>query len=325
MLTGMVAHQAGVSAAHDLWTRWNADPLIFLGLVLAAWAYHRGTRRRRQRNGSWRSRCFYGALVAVGIAVLSPLDALAHELASAHMVQHVLLMVIAAPLVAVSAPVATMLAGAPPAVARAIGRTRRRLRFAAGAFEALRRPAVAWLLATGTLWFWHASGSYDAAVEHDAIHALEHASLIVTGVLFWSAIVHVRRAPPTSYGYGALLVFTMALQSVFLAALLTFATTPWYGVYRTTTSAWGIDPLVDQQLAGAIMWVPAGFVYVGVGVSLVARWIRAPGSSMDLLDDDWGFGADRGSSSAGHARRDEDRGADRVDHEHEIALHSGAP
>lgn len=289
MLTDVLAHQAGLPATGDLWTRWNADPLILLGLALAAWAYHRGARRRRQRNAAWGPRCFYAALVTIGIAVLSPLDAIAHELASAHMIQHVLLVIVAAPLMAVGGPVATMLAGAPASVLRVVGRTRRRLRFAVGAFEVLRRPAIAWLLTTGTLWFWHASGPYEAAVEHDAIHALEHASFIVTGVLFWSVIVHVRREPRTSYGYGALLVFTMALQSVFLAALLTFATTPWYGVYRTTTSAWGIDPLVDQQLAGAIMWVPAGFVYVGIGVSLIARWVRASGSSIDLLDDDWGF------------------------------------
>lgn len=292
MLTDMLAHQAGVPTAHDLWIRWNVDPLILFGLGLAAWTYYRGARRRGRRNDAWRSRCFYAALVTLGVALLSPLDVLAHELASAHMVQHVLLVVVAAPLVAASAPFTTMLAGAPSSILRGVGRTRRRLRFATNALETLRRPAVAWLLTAGTLWFWHASGPYEAAVEHDAIHALEHGSFIVTGVLFWSAIVHVRHSSRTPYGYGALLVFTMALQSVFLAALLTFATTPWYGVYLATTTAWGIDPLVDQQFAGAIMWVPAGFVYVGVGVSLIARWIRTPGSSMELLDDDWGFGAE---------------------------------
>jgi putative membrane protein len=70
-------------------------------------------------------------------------------------------------------------------------------------------------------------------------------------------------------------VFAMGLQSVFLSALLTFATTPWYAAYTETTEAWGLTPLEDQQIAGAVMWVPAGLVYVGAGVALLVAWIRA--------------------------------------------------
>jgi cytochrome c oxidase assembly factor CtaG len=94
-------------------------------------------------------------------------------------------------------------------------------------------------------------------------------------VLFWRAVL-----PPVGTFrvrddmVGILLVFGMGLQSVLLSALLTFATTPWYGAYAATVQAWGLTRLEDQQIAGAMMWVPAGLVYVGAGLALVVAWIR---------------------------------------------------
>lgn len=292
MLTSAVAHQGELQAPHDLWPQWLGDPVILASLALAAWAYHRGASKRAGPVVQRRSRCFWGGTAALAVALLSPLDVVAGELASGHMVQHILLVLVAAPLLALSAPWVTIVGGAPRAVRTAVGRWQRRLSIDPRRLRALPWPAMAWLSHTITLWFWHASVPYEAALEHDPVHALEHATFLLTGILFWSVVVPVRRVPEMSYGHGALLVFTMAMQSVFLAALLTFATSPWYDAYGDTAAVWGIEPLADQQLAGAIMWVPAGLVYVGVGVVLMTMWVRHSntGASGGDQDGDWGFG-----------------------------------
>ena len=272
----LLAHAGRPLEPHDLWTAWNADPLLVGGLVAAAWAYRRGAaRRRRTANGqAWRDRCFTGALVAVGAALLSPLDALSGALASAHMAQHLLLVLVAAPLLALSAPTTTLLRGSPATVRNASVRWRRLPSVRAGA-RLMRHPAPAFLLPVGALWFWHAAVPYDAAVGNHLVHVVEHATFLVTGVLFWRVIVGAREAERVPPGLGILLVFAMGMQSVFLSALLTFARGPWYSAYAGTTAAWGLDPLADQQLAGVIMWIPAGVVYVGAGLSLLVTWLRA--------------------------------------------------
>lgn len=183
------------------------------------------------------------ALAVVGIALLSPLEEMAHALASAHMVQHLLLILLSGPL-----------------LARAIWFT----------LPQWFSPTLAWLLHTATIWFWHAAGPYNAAVVNPLLHGLEHLSFLGTAVVFWR-VVGIGRQPG---GIGVLLVFAMAMQSVFLALLLAFADTPWYWVYSATTRAYGLDPLADQQLAGVIMWVPAGLVYTGIGLKLLLTWIR---------------------------------------------------
>ena len=276
MLSPILAHPGQPPAPHDLWGAWNLDPVLLGGLLLAAWAFWRGqTSGPRRPVDSWRARCFSGALVALGLALLSPLDALSGSLASAHMVQHLLLLLVAAPLLALSAPSSAILRGSPLALRRASGRWRRRLGLTHGNHGVLRHPAALWLLSVGVVWFWHAAAPYDATLDNQLLHVLEHASFLVTAVLFWQVVVGVRGAARVSGGLGVLLVFAMAMQSVFLSVLLTFARTPWYSGYAATTAPWGLDPLTDQRLAGVIMWIPAGVIYLVVALALLVTWIRA--------------------------------------------------
>ena len=267
MLTAVLAHAGRPLAPHDLWRAWSFDPLLLLAVGLTVWAYRRGRRTGPRRvSDRWRARCFYAGLAVIGVSLVSPLDALSGALASAHMVQHVLLLLVAAPLLALSSPGTTLLRGIPPAIRGATGRWRRRVR-------PLHSPAVVWALHVATIWFWHAAVPYDAALDNDLVHVAEHASYLVTGLWFWQVVVGARGA--VSNGLGILLVFTMAMQSVFLSALLTFASGPWYSGYASTTRAWQLEPLADQQLAGVIMWIPAGLVYLGVALALLARWIQS--------------------------------------------------
>jgi putative membrane protein len=143
VLSPILAHPGQPPAPHDLWGAWNLDPVLLGGLLLAAWAFWRGqTSGPRRPVDSWRARCFSGALVALGLALLSPLDALSGSLASAHMVQHLLLLLVAAPLLALSAPSSAILRGSPLALRRASGRWRRRLGLTHGNLGVLRHPAA---------------------------------------------------------------------------------------------------------------------------------------------------------------------------------------
>jgi putative membrane protein len=271
----ILVHPGRPVAPHDLWGAWNLHPALLLGLFLAAWAYRRGRiDGRRGRGDVWRARCFAAALVAVGIALVSPLDALSLALASAHMVQHVLLLLVAAPLLAVSAPFPELLRGSPLVLRRATGRLRRSLGLMRGNLRWLRHPTTVWLLSAGAVWFWHAAVPYDAAVDSELLHAFEHASFIATAFLFWRVVIGARVADRVPPGFGVVLVFAMAMQSVFLSALLTFARTPWYARYAVTAPRWGIEPLADQQLAGVIMWIPAGVAYVAAGLTILVVWLR---------------------------------------------------
>lgn len=277
MLIPILAHAGLPPAPHDVWAAWNLDPLLLVGVALLAVLYHRGSGARSSPVGahSWgRKAMSAGALVALGVALVSPLDAMAGALASAHMVQHVLLLLVAAPLLALGAPFGVLVAGSPPAVRRASLRWRRRLGLTHAKLRLLREPVTLWVFHTGTIWFWHAAGPYEAALEHHGVHVVEHASFLVTAVLFWHAVIGAR-ARRAAEGIGILLVFAMALQGVFLSLLLTFAPSPWYSSYEATTSPWGLTPLGDQQLAGVIMWIPAGLVYLGAGIALLVAWLRA--------------------------------------------------
>ena len=264
---------------------WDLDLLLLAGVAGVAVLYARG---RRSGHG-WRAAAFAGALAALVVALVGPVDTLSAELASAHMVQHVLLVLVAAPLLALSAPTAALVRGGPSGLRAAVrwghrlGPLRDRLRPA-------RHPIALWLAHVATLWFWHASVPYGSALENELVHIAEHLSFLVTGILFWSVVIggpRVRRVPE---GFALLLVFAMALQSVFLSVLLTFARRPWYDAYLSTTAAHGLDPLTDQHLAGAIMWVPAGLVYLAAGLGLTAAWLRTAEREAARMDVDVGDG-----------------------------------
>lgn len=277
MLTPPLAHAGVPVQPHDVWTTWNLDPTVMLGLFVITALYWRGARRGGRQDRQRRDRAFWLGMLAVIVALVSPLEPLAGAIASGHMVQHVVLILVAAPLLARSAPASTILRGGPSVLRSLRGRVRRRAPGLATAMRAPSHPALVWPLHVAALWLWHSATAYDLAVENLWWHAVEHASFLVTGVWFWRLIVGPRRTRRVPEGLALLLVFGMTLQSVFLSLLLTFSREAWYDAYATTTAAWGLTPLADQQLAGVLMWVPAGAVYLAVALTVFARWIRGAG------------------------------------------------
>jgi putative membrane protein len=252
------------------------EPSALVGLVALAWLYGLGVRTLWTRAGrghvvSTRQVGVFGvAILILLLALESPLDALSADLFAAHMVQHLLLILVAGPLLVLGAPLAPLLWSFPEPARRAIGRVLRRLSFST-------RPGVAFVLHSLALWTWHAPALYEAALRSRGVHVVEHLSFLLTAILFWWAIRHAR-------GASLLYLFGLAVESTVLGALLTFADAPWYAAHAATTAQWGLSPLADQQIAGLIMWVPGGVVYLGTGLALLAAWLKQSSWTDDTPD-----------------------------------------
>jgi cytochrome c oxidase assembly factor CtaG len=190
------------------------------------------------------------------------------------MVQHLMLILVGAPLLVFGAPVVPMILSLPRSV-RAVTRSIERARVVDAASRAVMKPVVVLALHSIALWAWHLPSLYQAALANDGLHGLEHVSLMATAVLFWALVIGRRRRRRLGYGPAILLTFVTALQSAALGVVLTFASTPLYPVHAGRTDAWGLSALEDQQLAGAIMWIPAGIVYLAVMCALFFGWMRS--------------------------------------------------
>jgi putative membrane protein len=229
---------------------------------------HLTVRATDPRRGARRA-LVAGCIVGVA-AVCGPADGIADRLFAAHMVQHEMLIAVAAPLVAWGRPVLTMVR---------VSRAARRGAVALGTWHAgaaavrvLRYPSIAFLLHAAAVWLWHVPAAFDAALAHPALHALQHASFFGTGILFWSAMMHPRR--PADLGRSIVYLFVTAVHTAILGALLATALSPWYSAYASGAGS-GLTPLEDQQLAGLVMWVPAGFLYLIAALHTARRWLDA--------------------------------------------------
>ena len=137
-------------------------------------------------------------------------------------------------------------------------------------------PVVVWTLCGAALWFWHLPGPYGWALVNEFVHAGEHLCFFVTSLMFWSLVLEpVGRSRRLGYAGALLFVATFGIENGLLGALLTFSGRPLYKAYFTTTAAWGLTPLEDQQIGGLGMWIPASLIHLTtLGVLLVA-WLRS--------------------------------------------------
>lgn len=242
------------------------DPLIWLPLILIGAAYFYGTGIIEQRDSEamapqqlW---YFFGGLFVIFIALQSPIDTYADNAFWVHMIQHLLLILAAPPL---------LLLGTPPAFIHPL--TKKPALFAVA--RVLVNPGFAWLISTGVFLAWHIPMFYNAAVLDAKIHALEHLCFITTSLLFWWPIFSPspelpRLSRANQVGYLAL----SCQPNVILGAVLVFAPHAFYGVYAGALHLGNISPLVDQQAGGAIMWVPGNVVYLAIMSKLFFDWFN---------------------------------------------------
>ncbi len=289
MLVGLMAlpngkaasHSGDPLAPHDIWSAWNWDPLILSGIVLAGWLYFRGVRMLWGQAGRgrgvqrWQVAAFSGGLFTLVLAVVSPIDALGEVLFSGHMLQHLLLILVAAPLLVLGAPPAAVAWAIPERWRAGLGRWWRRRNSLRKGWHYLNNPLVVWVMHALALIAWHLPDLYQAALVNEFVHFLEHASFLFTALLFWMVLIRSGNRGQLSYGASMLYVFSMAMFSGVLGALITFSRQAWYPIHMDTALVWGFTPLEDQQLAGVLMWVPGNFVYLAAFLTLLWRWFAA--------------------------------------------------
>jgi cytochrome c oxidase assembly factor CtaG len=260
---------------------WSFELEVVMGLVLAAGLYARGWRRlrRRGRGGRalrpWRAWCFGGGLLAVAIALLSPIATFDSLFMFMHMIQHLLLVMIAAPLIWLGAPLLPMLWAFDRKTRRWLGRFMHPSSRVHAVFHFLTRPSIALPILVLTIIAWHYPPFYDAAQGRTLIHDLEHATFFAAALLFyWPLIQPTGGKRRLSYGAGILYLFPAKITGFVIGASLSMAQTPWYQTYINAPRVWGLSALSDQQLAGLIMWIFGGLLYIVPLLILVVMMIR---------------------------------------------------
>jgi putative membrane protein len=274
---GARAHVPDAAAPVSPWS-WNLAPWLLALLAVAAFGYALGLRRLWRHAGGPRgvaqhqAACFGIGWIALVAALVSPIDALGAHLFSMHMVQHELLMVVAAPLLVLGRPLATWAWALSPVQRRTVGRS-----FAArgwsGVWSALTDPVGAFAFHAIALWAWHVPAAFDTALAHEGWHIAQHLSFLVSALFFWWSVLGHDPRGRYGAGHSAASLFVTMMHTGALGALLSLSPNPWYAPYVATTLAMGLDAAQDQQLGGLVMWVPAGLVYVAAALWVLGRML----------------------------------------------------
>jgi len=271
---------------------WRID--VILILALAGIFYLRGWRRLRRRTrdhtrysgyrrspwrltAGWRPVSYCAGLLVTALALMSPIDILGQQLFFMHMIQHLLLMMVAPPLLLIAAPMPFILWGLPDRARRNVGgwlgrglhRDSRSRQF----LRTVTNPGVVWLVWVIVLIGWHDPNMYNAALEHAWVHDLEHITFFLASMLFWW---HVTGAGPRIHKQFGLvgrtaLVVSAIPPNMLTGVVLAMATTVIYSYYTAVPRVWGISALADQQIGGFIMWVPGSMMYIVAALALIYR------------------------------------------------------
>ncbi len=255
--------------------------VVTVPLVVAV-AYCAGVRRYAGPGPSWRRGvrrlgpcrvvAFLSGLAVTAVVLSPPARDVAEGRLWLHMSQHMVLLVVSAPLLAAGSPGVPLLLLLPVRARGRVAGWRWRLR-KAPVTSALWLPITAWVLSVAALWLWHLPGSFEAADSTKILHETEHLTLLATAWAFWWHVLRAGQRRLTGVG-GVLYVFAATLPMAALGAVLTFATQPLYPQQAAEAVESGYDPLVDQQLAGLVMWVPPEILYLLVSVVLFVGWLR---------------------------------------------------
>lgn len=255
---------------------WTFAPWTTLIVLLLAAGYLRGRRGLSARFSIGRAGCFLAGLLVLWVALASPIDHFARYALSPHMLQHVLLTLVAAPLIVLGAPGVPLFRSMPRSVREILGP------FLAapavrGGWRRLTHPLTAGILLSASNWIWHVPVLYQLAVEDPWWHLVEHACFLGSAMLLWWNVIE---PPPFRSAWGplprVLLLLAIDLQNTVFCGILAFAGRALYPVYETTAPILGVDPVRDQEIAAGLMWFASQAIFLPFAAWLVARGLRAP-------------------------------------------------
>ena len=277
---------AGPAAAHVMGGSgppgWTLEPWVVAPLLISAALFGVGLARLRARSAHGREGLkrrawlFAAGWLALAGAVVSPLHAAGGRSFAAHMLEHELLMLAAAPLLVLSRPLAVMLWAFPSAGRQALAAAARS-GWVQSPWSFLSEPVAATSLQAAALWLWHLPSLFNLALGSEAWHAAQHLSFLVTALLFWTAVLDKARRGGLPRAVGCL--FLTSLVSGALGAFMALSSSPWYARYAELGLTpegllGGLSAAEDQQLAGLLMWVPGGLVHAFAALALLGEALK---------------------------------------------------
>ena len=256
---------------HSAAPGWTLDPWVTLPLVCVLLVFLIGRWRLAQRSKLPRSRTwlFLGGWLVLTAALISPLHEGGERSFTLHMIEHELIMLVATLLLAAASAGGVLAWGLPGPLRTALGgRWRTPL---AALWRRLTEPVTATILQALVMWAWHAPALFNRALTSQGWHITQHLSFILASLIFWRAMLDVRRG---GYLVSALCLFLTSLVEGVLGALMALSVSPWYPAYAAMgMSGIGLDPVSDQQLAGLVMWIPGGLIHGAAALAFLYRWL----------------------------------------------------
>ncbi|MCF8708996.1 cytochrome c oxidase assembly protein [Rhizorhapis sp. SPR117] len=266
------AHGGEIHEGQSFWSLWHWSPEIIAALLLAAIVYGRGAMRGQQPS-AWRIAAFAGGLVALFLALVSPIERLADHIFAVHQVEHMLLRTMGPMLIFLAGPQAVLMRGLPAGMKRRLAGPIMTNGGVRGFFSFLTTPVIATSLFVGVSYFWMYPSWHDLAILNEPIHYGWHTSLLITGLLFFSVMFDPRPVPAGAGLPTRLAMFVVAaLGNIVLGAFLTFKTVPLYSAYEISGHMWHVSTLTDEQTGGIIMWIPGCMMFALSAIIILYRW-----------------------------------------------------
>lgn len=272
---------------------WNFDPLVTIGLIVTAVAYYWALRRvraaDRYHHPTWQTLCFYAGLLTIALALLGPFDMYNDDVFTFHMIQHMLLIVVAAPLLLLGRPVHLALHAISPKSSGPVIRKVLRPRAVRGVLTFITNPLVAFFLYNGSIVLWHFPQFYDAAILNNTVHVIEHITFLGVALLFWWPMIDpIPRHHKMKRLWAVISVFfTMMISSNGLGAILTLSDSVIYSPYLANPNPFGWDPHSDQQIGGLIMWVGGGLIWFFVALGIIVRILNLENRKVEKDQEAW--------------------------------------
>lgn len=285
-MTLLLAHGGGRLPADGESLPWTFPPLVTSQLILISAVYALAVGRLWRRAGVGRggisfrrAGAFAGGVLVLFLALTSPIDYYSDLLSAVHMIQHMLLMGVAAPLLVLGAPGVAMPWALPLGLRRRIGRWTNAGRVGRGMAYLFWQPVTMCLLFAVVLWIWHLPVLYEATLHDDLFHDFQHFSFVVVACLFWRVLLDpVSRLRMSRMG-AVFYLFVTTLHATLLGVFMALAPTVWYPTYIGRTETFSLQAIEDQQLAGLIMWMPACMIYALVAALVLAHWLTSEASA----------------------------------------------